>query len=94
MRRERLKRSHAASMEFARLQLAEVVPTVDHTYRTIADRSGRAIAGLSMGGRQAIDAGLGHSGTFAWVGGFSAAVFPGGTQRVPERRGLRRRRDR
>ena len=71
------ERSHAASMEFARLQLAEVVPTVDHTYRTIADRSGRAIAGLSMGGRQAIDAGLGHSGTFAWMGGLSAAVFRG-----------------
>lgn len=35
---------------WATYHLDELVPWVDATFRTIADRSGRAIAGLSMGG--------------------------------------------
>jgi enterochelin esterase-like enzyme len=35
----------------------------------------RAIAGLSMGGGQALTIGLKHQDTFAWVGGFSSALF-------------------
>jgi len=38
-----------------------------------ADREHRALAGLSMGGGQALNFGLGHLDTFAWVGAFSAA---------------------
>ena len=38
-----------------------------------ADRESRAIAGLSMGGGQALNFGLGNLDTFAWVGGFSSA---------------------
>ena len=44
-------------------------------------RDGRAIAGLSMGGGQALNIGLGHLDTFAWVGGFSSAP----NTRSPER---------
>ena len=32
-----------------------------------------ALAGLSMGGGQSLNFGLGHLDTFAWVGGFSSA---------------------
>ena len=39
------------------------------------DADHRAIAGLSMGGGQALTIGLKHLDTFAWVGGFSSALF-------------------
>jgi len=61
--------------EFAELLITDVVPTVDQHYRTIADREHRALAGLSMGGRQALAVGLGHLDVFAWIGGFSPAVW-------------------
>jgi enterochelin esterase-like enzyme len=38
-----------------------------------ADREHRALAGLSMGGGQSLNFGLGNLGTFAWIGGFSSA---------------------
>ena len=37
------------------------------------DREHRAIAGLSMGGGQSLNMGLGNLDTFAWIGGFSSA---------------------
>lgn len=36
-------------------------------------RKYRALAGLSMGGGQSLNFGLGNLDTFAWVGGFSSA---------------------
>lgn len=63
------------SDSFAALVVKDLVPMVDATYRTIADREQRAIAGLSMGGRQAIHVGLTHLDTFAWIGAFSGALF-------------------
>jgi enterochelin esterase-like enzyme len=60
---------------FADLVLKDLVPLVDSTYRTIPDREHRAIAGLSMGGGQALQIGLPHLETFAYIGGFSAAAF-------------------
>ena len=39
----------------------------------LADREHRAIAGLSMGGGQSLNFGLGNLDQFAWVGGFSSA---------------------
>jgi enterochelin esterase family protein len=59
---------------FERFLLDDVIPTVDKTYRTAADRGGRAIVGLSMGGGQAIQIGLGHLDLFSHLGAFSAAV--------------------
>ncbi len=49
----------------------ELVPMIDDTYRTLADREHRAIAGLSMGGMQALSAGLRHLETFATIAAFS-----------------------
>jgi hypothetical protein len=48
---------------------------IDSTYRTKADREHRAIAGLSMGGGQALQIGLTNLDKFAHIGGFSAAAF-------------------
>jgi enterochelin esterase family protein len=47
---------------------------IDATYRTIADRSHRAMAGLSMGGAQALQIALTHLDKFAWIGSFSAPL--------------------
>ncbi|SDR69512.1 alpha/beta hydrolase [Actinopolymorpha singaporensis] len=60
---------------FGDLLVRDVVPMVDATYRTIPDRSSRALAGLSMGGRQALSVGLANPDTFASVVAFSAALF-------------------
>jgi enterochelin esterase-like enzyme len=53
--------------------LQNVIPTIEERYSVQADREHRALAGLSMGGGQALNFGLAHLDTFAWVGGFSAA---------------------
>ena len=39
----------------------------------LTDREHRALAGLSMGGGQTLNFGLGHLDTFAWIGAFSSA---------------------
>lgn len=67
--------------EFGDLLLDDVVPTVDRSYRTVPDREHRALAGLSMGGRQALGVGLANLGTFGWVAGLSPAVWLEGADR-------------
>jgi enterochelin esterase-like enzyme len=56
---------------FGDVVIKDLVPFVDRTFRTIADREHRAIAGLSMGGNQACQIALGNLDTFAWLGMFS-----------------------
>jgi enterochelin esterase-like enzyme len=58
---------------FERELLADLIPFVESTYAVLADREHRALAGLSMGGGQSLNFGLGNLDTFAWVGGFSSA---------------------
>lgn len=58
----------------------DVVGAVDHRYRTIATRRGRAIAGLSEGGYGALNIALHHSGEFgvieSWSGYMQADNIP------------------
>jgi enterochelin esterase-like enzyme len=58
---------------FERDLLDDVVPAIESRYSVEAARESRALAGLSMGGGQALNFGLMHLDTFAWVGGFSSA---------------------
>ena len=58
---------------FVKELLTDLIPFIEKTYSTKADRASRAIAGLSMGGGQSLNFGLGNLDTFAWVGGFSSA---------------------
>jgi enterochelin esterase-like enzyme len=51
----------------------ELIPFVDRTYRTLADRDHRAMAGLSMGGFQTFNITLKHLDLFSYIGGFSGA---------------------
>lgn len=53
--------------------LKDVIPAIESRYSAPADREHRALAGLSMGGGQSLNFGLGNLDTFAWVGGFSSA---------------------
>jgi enterochelin esterase-like enzyme len=53
--------------------LNDVIPAIESRYSVNPDRSTRALAGLSMGGGQSLNFGLGHLDKFAWVGGFSSA---------------------
>ncbi len=53
--------------------LDDVIPAIESRYSVATDREHRAIAGLSMGGGQALNFGLGNLDVFAWVGAFSAA---------------------
>jgi enterochelin esterase-like enzyme len=59
---------------FREVLLQEVMPEVERSYRIEKARDSRAIAGLSMGGGQALDIGLKGLDTFAWIGAFSSAV--------------------
>ncbi len=52
----------------------EVIPLVERKYRVHADADHRAIAGLSMGGGQALIIGLANLDRFRYVLGFSAAI--------------------
>ncbi len=54
--------------------LGDLIPVVERDYRADARAEKRAIVGLSMGGGQSLTIGLGHPGTFRWVGAFSAAA--------------------
>ncbi|TWT66225.1 Alpha-L-arabinofuranosidase C precursor [Posidoniimonas polymericola] len=66
----------ASAPAFAKFEAdlqGDVIPTIESRYSVLADREHRALAGLSMGGGQSLNFGLGNLDTFAWVGGFSSA---------------------
>jgi S-formylglutathione hydrolase FrmB len=56
--------------------MRELIPDVDARFRTIKDRRGRGIAGLSMGGYGALKFGLKHPDNFAFAGSLSGALDP------------------
>jgi enterochelin esterase-like enzyme len=58
---------------FEDVVIKDLIPMIDSTYRTKADRENRAIAGLSMGAAQAMQVRLTHLDTFYAVGAFSGA---------------------
>lgn len=63
----------------------DVIPFIDHTYRTRADREDRGIAGLSMGGAQTMYTAFNHLDKFAWVASFSGGLplLPGVAVDIP-----------
>lgn len=54
----------------------EIVKFIDKNYRTIKSKSGRAIAGLSMGGFHSLHISKQYPDMFNYVGLFSAAIMP------------------
>ena len=53
--------------------LNDLIPFIEKTYPTLTDKENRAIAGLSMGGGQSLNFGLGNLHKFAWIAGFSSS---------------------
>jgi len=59
---------------FDKIVSSDLISFIDANFRTVADREHRAIAGLSMGGAQALRIGLHHLDQFAYIGAFSPAI--------------------
>ena len=71
--RDPIPRQSPAFAAFEKDLLADLIPFIEKTYSVKTERESRALAGLSMGGGQALNFGLNNLDTFAWVGGFSSA---------------------
>jgi enterochelin esterase family protein len=56
---------------FEEVFIKEIIPMIDTTFRTIADREHRAMAGLSMGANQTIQITFNNLDKFSYIGGFS-----------------------
>ena len=69
-----------AFANFEKDLLNDLIPYIQKKYPVYTDRDHRAIAGLSMGGGQSLNFGLGNLDKFAWIGGFSSAP----NTKVPE----------
>jgi enterochelin esterase-like enzyme len=55
----------------------DIIPFIKAHYTISDEPRERAIAGLSMGGLQAIETGIVHLGYFGWIGAFSPGVISG-----------------
>ena len=53
------------------MMLTDLMPMIERTYRVLAGRGNRALAGLSMGGMPTFTTALGNLDHFAYIGGFS-----------------------
>jgi len=62
-----------AFANFEKDLINDLIPFIEKKFPAMTDRDHRAIAGLSMGGGQSLNFGLGNLDKFAWVGGFSSA---------------------
>jgi enterochelin esterase-like enzyme len=60
--------------EFEKDLIDDVIPFVQERYRISTDKKDSAIAGLSMGGAQALTIGLSNLELFGWIGAFSSAL--------------------
>jgi enterochelin esterase-like enzyme len=77
-------RGPGAFSVFEEVLTKEIIPMIDGSYRTIADREHRAMAGLSMGANQAIQITMNNLDEFSYIGGFSGTSnFPNTAQLDP-----------
>jgi endo-1,4-beta-xylanase len=67
--------SHDGKLPIETMIVRELVAHIDATYRTLTDRSGRAISGMSMGGFGAITLGMKHSDMFGSVVAYAPAFI-------------------
>lgn len=65
-----------ADGEAERYFYRDVVERTDSLYRTVPQKSGRAIAGMSVGALQTLYLAAGHPDSFDYVGLFSPYVYP------------------
>lgn len=65
-----------AKNRFEDYLIKDVIPEIDRRYNTVADRSCRAIAGMSIGGYAAIRMGLKYPELFSFAGSLGGALAP------------------
>jgi enterochelin esterase-like enzyme len=65
------RRTAGPTGAFEELMLTELIPMIEGTYRTLTDRTNRAMAGLSMGSGQTLNITLRHLDQFTWIGAMS-----------------------
>ncbi|PZR28845.1 MAG: esterase [Citrobacter freundii] len=69
---------------FEEVMTTEIIPLIDATFRTKADRQNRAIAGLSMGANQTMRIIMNRQDKFSYIGAFSGTPnYPTSTELDP-----------
>ena len=68
------ERGVGGNSAFEEVMIKEIIPMIDATYRTIADREHRAMAGLSMGGNQTCQITFYNLDKFSYIGAFSGTM--------------------
>jgi enterochelin esterase family protein len=61
----------ASTNDVTQIYVKDLMPFIDKTFRTKADRQNRAMAGLSRGGMQTTQTVFANMDKFAWMGTFS-----------------------
>ena len=64
--------------------IENVIPYIDSTYRTLADRDHRAIGGMSRGAGWSLRLGLAHPDLFSIIGLHSLAVLQKDSTKIPD----------
>jgi len=64
----------SATRSFDAYLATELIPDVDHRWRTLAERSGRAVGGVSVGGRHALEFAAKNPSLIAAAGGHSTTA--------------------
>jgi enterochelin esterase-like enzyme len=72
----------ASTNDVTQIYVKDLIPFIDKTFRTKADRQNRAMAGLSRGGMQTTQTVFTNMDKFAWMGTFSG-FFMGNMGRGP-----------
>ena len=70
------------AQQWETFHIKRLVPYIDATYRTVADRAHRAVMGFSMGGFGAMTYAARHPGVFGAAG--SGSGFPDTSRRTPD----------
>ncbi len=60
---------------FGEVVVEKLIPLIDRNYRSLSERSYRAVGGLSRGAGWAVHLGLSHWELFGAIGGHSLPVF-------------------
>lgn len=79
---ERIARIAKLHDAFVSDLLTGIIPYVESTYRVLANRENRAMAGLSMGGAETLRAAPSNLDKFAWIGVFSMGLQGGSNSGV------------
>lgn len=70
---------------FAEDLMNDIIPYIEENYRVLTDKDHRALAGLSMGGLETLEAGLNNYQKFGYLYVLSSGWFATDTQKYAER---------